>query len=294
MNFEGPGPSAVYFPLHLATSESTNRILTLREPTKPARAGAECLAAAVAEDHPRRTCGAPAASCSRRCACTCAHRSPHEARRRAVVAALLRISGLLERRWTPAHRAADGRGAAATREQARPSLGGHHNCVVKPMAPHRRGPHVMTSSTRRSRVVRPCTGAGPCPWPNRPALGRRPRGLPALRQLVGADRDGKPVSYRQVTPAIRDDPGRSLASAALENATTNPPPRLGRADPQPRLLTPPLKPVLGPGAAASSRRAPGLLAESRRAAAGAVPDLPSLFLCGAAAHATRFPHPDLA
>jgi phosphoenolpyruvate carboxylase len=166
---------AVYF--HLANlAEEHQRIRNLRERdtgTEPVR---ESLAAAVAEighdagpEHLRELL----ASLRVHLVLT-AH--PTEARRRAVVAALRRISGLLDM-------LDDRRAAAADHAEARRELREQIDLLwrtsqlrVKAMDPIDEVRTVMTAFDETLfRSSLPCTGSWTAPWPRPPARGRRRR-----------------------------------------------------------------------------------------------------------------------
>ena len=201
---------------------------------------------------------------------------PTEARRRAVVAALRRISGLLDV-------LDDQRAAAADHAEARRELREQIDLLwrtsqlrVKAMDPIDEVRTVMTAFDETlfrvvpavyrelDRAVAGTAGAG--------IAGA---GLPAVRQLGGRRPGRQPVRDRAGHPGDRDDPGRSRAARAGERHHPDRPgadpargddAALGRAAPR---------------AGRGARRAPGTAGRDRGAlAAGAVPDLPAL--CGAA------------
>src|SRR6185437_3261532 len=248
---------AVYF--HLANlAEEHQRIRNLRERdtgTEPVR---ESLAAAVAEighdagpEHLRELL----ASLRVHLVLT-AH--PTEARRRAVVAALRRISRLLDM-------LDDQRAAAADHAEARRELREQIDLLwrtsqlrVKAMDPIDEVRTVMTAFDETLFRVVPAVyreldrAVAETVGPGSPA--------PAFLRFgswVGADRDGNPFVTAQVTRETATIQADHVLRA-LENATT----RIGRA---------------APGARRGARRAPGTARRDRGAlAAGAVPDLPAL------------------
>ena len=262
---------AVYF--HLANlAEEHQRIRNLRERDTGQEPVRESLAAAVAEisrdagpEHLRELL----ASLRVHLVLT-AH--PTEARRRAVVAALRRISGLLDV-------LDDQRTAAADRDEARRGLREQIDLLwrtsqlrVKAMDPIDEVRTVMTAFDETLfRVVpavyreldRAVAGAGRRGIPG--------AGLPAVRQLGGRGPGRQPVRDRAGHPGDRDDPGRPRAARAGERHDQDRPgadpargddAAVGRAAPR---------------AGRGARRAPGTAGRDRGAlAAGAVPDLPAV------------------
>ena len=205
---------------------------------------------------------------------------PTEARRRAVVAALRRISGLLDV-------LDDQRTAAADRDEARRGLREQIDLLwrtsqlrVKAMDPIDEVRTVMTAFDETlfrvvpavyrelDRAVATATGGEAAP----PVPTASP--VPAFLRFgswVGADRDGNPFVTAQVTRETATIQADHILRA-LENATT----RIGRALTLHAATTPP---AAGPPprAGRGARRAPGTAGRDRGAlAAGAVPDLPAV------------------
>jgi phosphoenolpyruvate carboxylase len=278
---------AVYF--HLANlAEEHQRIRNLRERdtgTEPVR---ESLAAAVAEighdagpEHLRELL----ASLRVHLVLT-AH--PTEARRRAVVAALRRISGLLDV-------LDDQRTAAADRDEARRELREQVDLLwrtsqlrVKAMDPIDEVRTVMTAFDETLFRVVPAvyreldravagTGGGESPVPAFLRFG----------SWVGADRDGNPFVTAQVTRETATIQADHVLRA-LENATT----RIGRALTLHAATTPPSAGLRRALAAAHAAH-PELLAEIE-ARSPQEPYRTYLLFAAQRINATRVRHADLA
>jgi len=278
---------AVYF--HLANlAEEHQRIRNLRDRDTGAEPVRESLAAAVAEishdtgpEHLRELL----ASLRVHLVLT-AH--PTEARRRAVVAALRRISGLLDV-------LDDRRTAAADRDEARRELREQVDLLwrtsqlrVKAMDPIDEVRTVMTAFDETLfRVVpavyreldRAAAGAGG---------GESP--VPAFLRFgswVGADRDGNPFVTARVTRETATIQADHVLRA-LENATT----RIGRALTLHAATTPP-SPGLRRALAAAHAAHPELLAEIE-ARSPQEPYRTYLLFAAQRINATRVRHADLA
>ena len=216
---------------------------------------------------------------------------PTEARRRAVVAALRRISELLSVLGRPAGR------ARPSRPRRRAALREHVDLLwrtsqlrVKAMDPIDEVRTVMTAFDETlfrvvPAVYRELDRALGRPEATEPGAGPR---LPALRQLGGRRPGRQPVRDRAGHPGDRGHPGRPRAARAGERHRPDRPgadPARGDHAARP--------PGLRRALAAASAAHPELLAEiAARVAAGAVPDLPAVRR--AAASATRARHADLA
>src|SRR5690349_11565305 len=248
---------AVYF--HLANlAEEHQRIRNLRERDTGGEPVRESLAAAVAEvshdagtEHLTELLGS-----LRVHLVLTAH--PTEARRRAVVAALRRISGLLDLLDDP-------RTGAADREEARRGLSEQVDLLwrtsplrVKAMDPIDEVRTVMTAFDETLFRVVPAvyreldravaaTAAGPAATPVRAFL--------RFGSWVGADRDGNPFVTAQVTRETATIQADHILRA-LENATA----RIGRALTLHAATTPPSAGLRRALAAAHAAH-PELLAE---------------------------------
>ena len=283
---------AVYF--HLANlAEEHQRIRNLRERDTGGEPVRESLAAAVAEvshDAGAEQLAELLGSLRVHLVLT-AH--PTEARRRAVVAALRRISGLLDL-------LDDQRTGAADREEARRGLREQIDLLwrtsqlrVKAMDPDRRGPH------GDDRVRRDPVPGGPRGVPGtRPGGGRGRRALspgavppvPAFLRFgswVGGDRDGNPFVTAQVTRETATIQADHILRA-LENATT----RIGRALTLHAATTPPSAGLRRALAAAHAAH-PELLAEIE-ARSPQEPYRAYLLYTAQRINATRVRHADLA
>jgi phosphoenolpyruvate carboxylase len=280
---------AVYF--HLANlAEEHQRIRNLRERDTGGEPVRESLAAAVAEldreagpEHLAELLGS-----LRVHLVLTAH--PTEARRRAVVAALRRISGLLDR-------LDDQRTGAADREEARRGLREQVDLLwrtsqlrVKAMDPIDEVRTVMTAFDETLFRVVPAvyreldravaaTGPGPEVTPVRAFL--------RFGSWVGADRDGNPFVTAQVTRETATIQADHILRA-LENATT----RIGRAL---TLHSPTTRPSAGLRRALAAAHAahPELLAEIE-ARSPQEPYRTYLLYAAQRLAATRTRHADLA
>ena len=282
---------AVYF--HLANlAEEHQRIRNLRERDTGQEPVRESLAAAVAEisrdagpEHLRELL----ASLRVHLVLT-AH--PTEARRRAVVAALRRISGLLDV-------LDDQRAAAADRDEARRELREQIDLLwrtsqlrVKAMDPIERGPH-GDDRVRRDAVPggpRRVPGAGPGRGRAGRGRSRRDPPVPAFLRFgswVGADRDGNPFVTAQVTRETATIQADHVLRA-LEVAAT----RIGRALTLHAATTPPSAGLRRALAAAHAAH-PELLAEIE-ARSPQEPYRTYLLYAAQRINATRVRHADLA
>src|SRR5579875_1988679 len=279
----------VYF--HLANlAEEHQRIRTLRERDTGQAPLRESLAAAVAEIRREQGDDRLAGLLGELRVHPVLTAHPTEARRRAVVAALRRISALLGELDDP-------RSGAAEREEARRGLREQIDVLwrtshlrVKAMDPIDEVRSIMTAFDETLVRVVPAVYRSLDHALAGPDSGSTPTAVPAFLRFgswVGADRDGNPNVTAQVTreaATIQAD----HALRALEQVTT----RIGRGLTLPEDTTPPsaqLRSALAAAAAAHPELAGEIAARSP-----AEPHRAYLLLAAERLRATRLRHADLA